>query len=518
MNVVTPTNTTTKQQTTASVSDQRQDQILWRAYDFNDESSKLNESEESEQGGERVSRRTDDEEDSDEEMISIDDYTSSESSRSQSESKVLLVQRATNSFRQQQQQRQEQQNKVKQMDRTHELNICNNQQEETQQQQQITNCEQQTSRKTNNIINDRNDRDKKLMKSKPKKVSAMKSDEKKRSQHQKPPYSYIALITMAILQSKDRRATLASICDFIRSRFPYYQDKYPLWQNSIRHNLSLNDCFVKLSREPGNPGKGSYWCLDPQSEDMFDNGSFLRRRKRYKRCIVQDLRGDSCLQQQFSNRMKLQTTSQQMKSINRPRIAASSMDSHSQQASASQQACLNPQVAPPTQSSFYIPPSQLVASPSSYIPPSFGQQQRQLVASQAAAAMQLPESLWSLPISIPTTACSQGRNDSVSAHQPSASDLYRQNLIAAATAAAAAAAASHHQHNLSRGAQQAAATASLLNHASSSQQQQQLPESYRTPMETAVVANFLLPSIYSQLFAQRYSSSSSFGNPPPQQQ
>lgn len=118
---------------------------------------------------------------------------------------------------------------------------------------------------------------------KQKKVSAMKSDEKKRSQHQKPPYSYIALITMAILQSKDRRATLAGICDFIRSRFPYYRDKYPLWQNSIRHNLSLNDCFVKLSREPGNPGKGSYWCLDPHSEDMFDNGSFLRRRKRYKR-------------------------------------------------------------------------------------------------------------------------------------------------------------------------------------------------------------------------------------------
>lgn len=123
---------------------------------------------------------------------------------------------------------------------------------------------------------------------KQKKISAMKSDERKRSQHQKPPYSYIALITMAILQSKDRRATLAGICDFIRSRFPYYRDKYPLWQNSIRHNLSLNDCFVKLSREPGNPGKGSYWCLDPQSEDMFDNGSFLRRRKRYKRQLAND--------------------------------------------------------------------------------------------------------------------------------------------------------------------------------------------------------------------------------------
>jgi forkhead box protein B len=98
----------------------------------------------------------------------------------------------------------------------------------------------------------------------------------------KPPYSYIALITMAIESSGTGMMTLNEIYAFIMNRFPYFKDHQQRWQNSIRHNLSLNDCFIKIPRAPGRPGKGNYWALHPSCGDMFGNGSFLRRAKRFK--------------------------------------------------------------------------------------------------------------------------------------------------------------------------------------------------------------------------------------------
>ncbi|GCB85167.1 hypothetical protein scyTo_0025845 [Scyliorhinus torazame] len=100
--------------------------------------------------------------------------------------------------------------------------------------------------------------------------------------HAKPPYSYISLITMAIQQSLQKMLTLNEIYQWIMDLFPYYRQNQQRWQNSIRHSLSFNDCFVKMPRLPDKPGKGSYWALHPDSGNMFENGCYLRRQKRFK--------------------------------------------------------------------------------------------------------------------------------------------------------------------------------------------------------------------------------------------
>ncbi|KAG9348099.1 hypothetical protein JZ751_004125 [Albula glossodonta] len=105
----------------------------------------------------------------------------------------------------------------------------------------------------------------------------------------KPPYSYIALIAMAIRDSTTGRLTLAEINDYLMKKFPFFRGSYTGWRNSVRHNLSLNDCFLKVLRDPSRPwGKDNYWMLNPHSEYTFADGVFRRRRKRINKKPTKD--------------------------------------------------------------------------------------------------------------------------------------------------------------------------------------------------------------------------------------
>ncbi|XP_041363029.1 forkhead box protein A1-like [Gigantopelta aegis] len=96
----------------------------------------------------------------------------------------------------------------------------------------------------------------------------------------KPNYSYIALISMAILGSKEEKLVLGDIYQWILDNYSYFRTRGTGWRNSIRHNLSLNECFVKCGRSAN--GKGHYWAVHEANVDDFKQGDFRRRRAQRK--------------------------------------------------------------------------------------------------------------------------------------------------------------------------------------------------------------------------------------------
>ncbi|KAG7007928.1 hypothetical protein G7Y79_00007g020530 [Physcia stellaris] len=93
----------------------------------------------------------------------------------------------------------------------------------------------------------------------------------------KPPYSYATLIGMAILRAPTRRLTLAQIYAWISNTFSFYDPSQTGWQNSIRHNLSLNSKFIKQERPKDDPGKGNYWAIKSGEETQFFKDKPTRR-------------------------------------------------------------------------------------------------------------------------------------------------------------------------------------------------------------------------------------------------
>ncbi|CAB3407538.1 unnamed protein product [Caenorhabditis bovis] len=114
-------------------------------------------------------------------------------------------------------------------------------------------------------------------------LSRRKGKSKKRQE--KPPYSYIALIAMAISKRPDKKATLAEIYSYLQENFEFFRGEYAGWRNSIRHNLSLNECFVKLPKDTGESyrgRKGHKWTISESCEFLLEENGFRRRPRGYK--------------------------------------------------------------------------------------------------------------------------------------------------------------------------------------------------------------------------------------------
>ncbi|KAJ2310089.1 Forkhead box protein L1 [Coemansia sp. RSA 2705] len=102
---------------------------------------------------------------------------------------------------------------------------------------------------------------------------------------EKPDFSYASLIAQSLVEAPMQRRTLNGIYEWIQEHFPYYRTRQN-WQNSIRHNLSLNKGFMKIKRDEAHPGKGSFWTFTPGYESCLNGGHFKPIRSRSGRAAL----------------------------------------------------------------------------------------------------------------------------------------------------------------------------------------------------------------------------------------
>ncbi|KAF7258617.1 hypothetical protein EG68_03769 [Paragonimus skrjabini miyazakii] len=86
----------------------------------------------------------------------------------------------------------------------------------------------------------------------------------------KPPFSYATLICLAMRELGKPKVTLSDIYGWIMNNFAYYRHTDSSWQNSVRHNLSLNKCFEKVPRDKNERGKGGFWRVNPKHADWLE--------------------------------------------------------------------------------------------------------------------------------------------------------------------------------------------------------------------------------------------------------
>ena len=108
----------------------------------------------------------------------------------------------------------------------------------------------------------------------------------------KPSESHVELISCAIMESSEQRLILADIYQYIYDNYPYFQTAPRGWRNTVRYNLSTNECFIKKGRAPS--GR-FYWAIHPACVEDFDKREFNRRLARQR--VQYATRGGTSIQQ-----------------------------------------------------------------------------------------------------------------------------------------------------------------------------------------------------------------------------
>lgn len=89
----------------------------------------------------------------------------------------------------------------------------------------------------------------------------------------KPTATFAIIIYTALAHLPRGRGTLGEVCNWIAGEWEWFRLNVDTgWQNSIRHNLSLNKAFLKVPRIPEDDpeSKGSVWIIDPKEGPIFE--------------------------------------------------------------------------------------------------------------------------------------------------------------------------------------------------------------------------------------------------------
>ncbi|WVN90466.1 uncharacterized protein L203_105702 [Cryptococcus depauperatus CBS 7841] len=89
----------------------------------------------------------------------------------------------------------------------------------------------------------------------------------------KPTQTFATIIHKALSCLPRGRGTLGEVCNWVAGEWEWFRLNVDSgWQNSIRHNLSLNKAFLKVPRIPEDDpeSKGSVWIIDPQEGPLFE--------------------------------------------------------------------------------------------------------------------------------------------------------------------------------------------------------------------------------------------------------
>jgi hypothetical protein len=96
-----------------------------------------------------------------------------------------------------------------------------------------------------------------------------------RSEDRKSPLPYIGMIAEAIDSSPDKKMVLSEIYAYMERNFFQYLSGKPRWRNTVRHNLSFHNCFVKCEcSRRGN--RSHFWSIHPDYIEQFKRGNFTK--------------------------------------------------------------------------------------------------------------------------------------------------------------------------------------------------------------------------------------------------